>query len=969
MAADPTQPMGMDEATKILAGYDPKAAPSASPPPAPGQAPAAPATGGAPGAAPSGGMDTATATDILKNWTPPGGDAGPTPGPAATGPKPTAPAKPTPASMAQMDTAHKINTAEGGKPGASPGTSSAEGYGQFTKGTWGDFMAARHPDLVKTMTPDQVLALRDNEQFGMEAINWYAQRNTPILQKHGIPVNDASLYGMHFLGNDFLKLMQADQDQSVHGVVPDAVIAANHNIFIDKKTNHYRTVGDVRNIIANRVGEQYMPEPLHAGMIGEALENAPGSIASAAHGIADAFRFPGDVVDAGVALGKGAISKGAGALGFQQDPTQKAATEAPLDSFLHQQKQKLGLDDYTAQEARADPIGFAKHVGSSLINYGVHDPAGAVMDASIAIPVVGEVTGALGKGIEALRGVEAAGELAPSLARAAAKVSPDIAEGATKEGAQAAVGVTKAKGFSPEAVDEATIRAANPQLKVTRAMVTGESPSEEAAAVHNDAVTHNNTILGQEAEKLAGPADPESHVATGQALANAYVDSHNAASGRYQTVAGLGGSYGPAMDAGRVQSNLIDAGLQKAGVTPTEVARSVEYPQTRAAVQMLQDALTGGPTKTLRGGGLDIPEIMAQRKELSAYQRAATGSDRYAMGQLIDQYHNHLADEADLGSFVDAGGNPLPGVSGQLRDAAQGYKAHKALFEDTRGLNAPVAKAIDKMGTPTFDPTGAMLPITNPDAHTAIGEAFEKNLFSKGAGPAAHTAFGNAVGNTDLPDALMRRRLLATDANGKLTPDAVKLMNSGSPLIDRAFAGNPRGAARARLIHKASQLTNRATKLKPSLKHRAMVMAGKAVGRTAGAAIGYHHAGIPGMFFGAKIEPAIIENAIRAVQKRHALTGAKTPLLRSARRAVGHTLSPRTAAKAHYAAQAAQQNQPIPSYARGGSVDPPSVDDLVDRLMARAKAAKKTTDETTKPLLKAPDEAVVKALAVANEAI
>jgi len=42
---------------------------------------------------------------------------------------------------------------------------------------------------------------------------------------------------------------------------------------------------------------------------------------------------------------------------------------------------------------------------------------------------------------------------------------------------------------------------------------------------------------------------------------------------------------------------------------------------------------------------------------------------------------------------------------------------------------------------------------------------------------------------------------------------------------------------------------------------------------------------------------------------------------------------------------------------------------LVDRLMSLADQAKKTTDNNTKPLLDAPDETIVKALRVANQAI
>ena len=55
--------------------------------------------------------------------------------------------------------------------------------------------------------------------------------------------------------------------------------------------------------------------------------------------------------------------------------------------------------------------------------------------------------------------------------------------------------------------------------------------------------------------------------------------------------------------------------------------------------------------------------------------------------------------------------------------------------------------------------------------------------------------------------------------------------------------------------------------------------------------------------------------------------------------------------------------------ASGGKVSDADVDRLVDRLINSVKAAKKVTDKTTEPLLKQPDEAIVKALEVAQRAI
>lgn len=58
-----------------------------------------------------------------------------------------------------------------------------------------------------------------------------------------------------------------------------------------------------------------------------------------------------------------------------------------------------------------------------------------------------------------------------------------------------------------------------------------------------------------------------------------------------------------------------------------------------------------------------------------------------------------------------------------------------------------------------------------------------------------------------------------------------------------------------------------------------------------------------------------------------------------------------------------------PAYASGGKVDGDRVEVLVQKLMAKHKAAKKAEAERTKPLLKTPDDSVARALEVASRAI
>lgn len=79
--------------------------------------------------------------------------------------------------------------------------------------------------------------------------------------------------------------------------------------------------------------------------------------------------------------------------------------------------------------------------------------------------------------------------------------------------------------------------------------------------------------------------------------------------------------------------------------------------------------------------------------------------------------------------------------------------------------------------------------------------------------------------------------------------------------------------------------------------------------------------------------------------------------------------APGAAKTAAAAIQGLEGAQDVTSRATGGQVSKPDMEALVTRLMTRWKAAKRATDQTTKPLLKLPDAAIVRALDVAQEHI
>lgn len=96
--------------------------------------------------------------------------------------------------------AEKVARAEsGGNPNATNGRSTAAGLGQFTNGTWDEFLKERHPNMLG-LGDEVKQRLKMQPSLANEAIDWYANKNAGALQSAGFKANDANLYLAHFLG-------------------------------------------------------------------------------------------------------------------------------------------------------------------------------------------------------------------------------------------------------------------------------------------------------------------------------------------------------------------------------------------------------------------------------------------------------------------------------------------------------------------------------------------------------------------------------------------------------------------------------------------------------------------------------------------------------------------------------------------------------------------------------------------------
>lgn len=135
-----------------------------------------------------------------------------------------------------------VGAESGNNPTARNPNSSAAGLGQFTRGTWLDVIKRNRPDIAAGKSDAELLALRttgtpEAKALNREMVARYADENGRMMQAAGVPVNDASLYLAHFLGpGDAIKVLKADANQNLTGVVARGSIEANAGIFAKNQT-------------------------------------------------------------------------------------------------------------------------------------------------------------------------------------------------------------------------------------------------------------------------------------------------------------------------------------------------------------------------------------------------------------------------------------------------------------------------------------------------------------------------------------------------------------------------------------------------------------------------------------------------------------------------------------------------------------------------------------------------------------
>lgn len=142
-----------------------------------------------------------------------------------------------------------------------------------------------------------------------------------------------------------------------------------------------------------------------ADVPGEAVANIPASAVKFAHDIVQPILHPIETGKGIFNVGYGLASKAAGAMGMQQDPTEKAADEATVNAIGGMMKDRYGSMDALKQTLAKDPVGAA--ADASLILSGGGAAAARVPGA---IGQAGRAAAATGAALDPLNAVVKAGQ-------------------------------------------------------------------------------------------------------------------------------------------------------------------------------------------------------------------------------------------------------------------------------------------------------------------------------------------------------------------------------------------------------------------------------------------------------------------------------------------------------------------------------------------------------------------------------
>lgn len=690
----------------------------------------------------------------------------------------------------------------------------------------------------------------------------------------------------------------------------------------------------------------------------QALKNAPSSALGVAQSLGNAVMHPVQTVQNIGQLGAGALSQAQGALGVEQDPAKKAKTEALVQSLENHYKQAYFSGSKNLKQTIAtDPASVL--LDASM----VADPAagvlgklgeagklgalsGAATAASKALPYINPIKSAVAAArlpgnlaSKALRGV---GSVTSGVPASVLKIASDVGASGDPSLQQAFSRFATGQGNATELANRAQAAMGRIRDDASQSYLQGK-----AALISQPVpLTNTQTALTKAASELGkgsplGFADAKTRLQQIQAMVDSVANNPDPVARNLDNVDTLKqqiydlhtGSH--AGKAGMITDNIYH------GVKADLVASDPKYAS-------LMDAYTAG----LRNIN-DLGSTLGVKKATTAASATLAKSLKALKTPTGQNLFNQLAtkDPTLSGMIAGAAVNPWSQHMNSLWETAMGAGIPSLLAHPVGAMAAIPGAAIG---------FAASSPRIVGSAANLAGQASRpiQALASPAGQLAARGTYYAGRGNQEQ----------ATQAQGVQTPpdsllDQAKTAVSG---IESAGSGGysaigptvtHRNGTKDHAIGKyqvmasnvpdwtekyyGQKLTPEQFKDNPDAQEKVFEGAfGDALQKYGNIkdALSWWHSGVP-------LDQAIAEN-------RHDPNMSTKEYVDRAASGI-----PNAAAGGRI------------GLASGGKVDSATQERLVQRLMSRAKKAKIETDKITKPLLRAPDDAVAKALEIAGRSI
>lgn len=553
-------------------------------------------------------------------------------------------------------------------------------------------------------------------------------------------------------------------------------------------------------------------------------------------------------------------------------------------------------------------------------------------------------------------------------------------------------GTVAAKGVNQPAVSEGIINGLGG--KTTRSMATGEIPTTaEAGNIHADAVAANRSAFGDNIGRtvLAKDAAPS----TSDLVANfdrVRTNTFNTAISHYNDARAVPGGFAPGSLGGAPLMGGIQSQLGSRGI-PGSIADLQNtpnaYEQTLAAINKVNNPATFAPKG--KATELSGTNLMAIRNELGTYLAAAKGSDRAGVRSVIDAFDDHVADRAaGVPAAANANG-PAATTSGWVggdgqqfarswQNGTAGYRDYMQTYVDPKsGVDSRIVTLSKKLAALQDDssPAGYVTPANDEAAYQAYQGPLTKGLLDPISGLSLHNQLSGLLDDAGQAalDSHVRNLTLARDpVTGELanTPERIQnLISTPGSVPSRVFSDAEKNhISLVNTARKISDARPTVAAKHASIAHtvgsEGMKMAARYAALHLGAPFGPvgELAGLAGEQGAERVFGRSSARKAAALQKAGAPASGGPGPVRKVAKVLNPLRYPRALAQTANA-NAVEQRQP---HASGGRT---TVNHAARAaaLVRAAETARRQQAKTTQPLLNQSDEAIARALSVANERI